>query len=143
MTDIAVGIKDILETAAVGVFGATTGWGIYIHREPESPPDSTITIYETGGEDPNPKWLLDFPSVQVRVRGDKGGYVAAKAKATEILDALLGWPSQVLNGDTWVAVNQIGGINPIGDDDNDRPLFSLNYGLIIQPATGGNRIAMP
>lgn len=143
MSDIAVGISDVLVAAGVGTFGATVGWGIFIHQEPPSPPDTAITIYETGGTDPNPKWLLDFPSVQVRVRGAKGGYVAAKAKATDVLNALLGLPSQTINSDVWVAVNQVGGINSLGQDDKDRPLFSLNYGLIIEPATGTNRIAFP
>jgi len=143
MTDIAVGIKDVLEVASVGTFGATTGWGIFISREPDTDQDTVITIYNTGGEDPNPRYLLDFPSVQVRVRGDRGGYQAAHTKAVDIRDALLGLPSQLLNGDQWVAVNEIGSINQLGYDENDRPLFTLNYGLIIQPAAGGNRIAFP
>lgn len=143
MTDVAEGIKDVLVTAGVGVFGATTGWGIFISREPDSDQDSVITIYNTGGEEPNPKWLLDFPSVQVRVRGDKGDYQGAHTKSIDIRDALLGLPSQLLNGDQWVAVNEIGSLNQLGYDSNDRPLFTLNYGLIVEPAAGGNRIPFP
>ena len=38
-----------------------------------------IGLIDTGGLEANPKFLLDFPSVQVMVRGERGGYVAAFA----------------------------------------------------------------
>lgn len=143
MTDPAEGTKDLLVTAGVGTFGATTGWGIYISKEPESP-DSVITITNAGDHFPaNPKWLLDYPTVQVRVRGDKGGYQAAHAKAIEVRDALLGLPSQTLNGDVWEIVVEVGGINWLGFDEQNRPRMSMNYNLTIQPATGTNRLALP
>ena len=89
MTDPAVGIKDLLETESVGTFAALTGFGIFIGKQPDAN-DTSIVITNTGGEAPNPKFLLDFPSVQVMVRGAKGGYQAAFAKAVAVQDALLG-----------------------------------------------------
>ncbi len=142
MSDPAEGIKDLLVAASVGTFAATSGWGIFIGKEPKAP-DSTIAIQVTGGLEPNTIWLLDFPSVQVRVRGDKGGYVAAHAKSVEVQDALLGLPSQTINGDRWDLVVGLGGINSLGFDEQDRPLFSLNYQLTIEPATGTHRTALP
>ena len=141
MGDPAEGIKDLLVSAGVGTFAAQTGWGIFIFKEPMSP-DTVVTVFDTGGLSSNPKWLLDFPSVQVRVRGAIAGYQASYTKAREVLNALIGLPSQVINGDRWVAINQIGGIIGLGFDDNGRPMWTLNFALIIEPATGTHREAL-
>lgn len=127
------GIKDILQNASVG--SASSGsWLIRIGKSLDTP-DQLITIYDTGGLNPNPKWLLDFPTVQVVVRGPKQGYEAAWDKCVQVKGALLGYESADLNGDRWVSITGMGDIGFIGYDDKDRPLFSLNYRLIIEPAT--------
>lgn len=130
----AEGAKDLLETASVGVFAATTGWGIFVAREPMTP-DQAITIYDTGGLAPDPKWLLDYPSIQVRIRGSKGDYQGTFNKAKQCKDVLLGCPSLNLNGDRWVSITGLGDVISLGYDDNERPLFTTNFRLIIQPAT--------
>lgn len=141
MSDISEGIKDLLVAAGVGTFAATTGWGIFISKMPDEP-DSIVSIMETGGFPANPRWLIDYPSVQVMIRGDKGGYQAAKAKAVVVRDALLGLPAQVINGDRWDSITDIGGLIELGYDDSNRPKFSTNFSLIIEPATGTNRVAL-
>ena len=69
----------ILVTAGVGTIGATSGWRIGVAVEPDGSgiPDTTITLFDTGGFSPNPKWIIDEPSVQIRVRGSPNGYQAA------------------------------------------------------------------
>ncbi|MFV2014006.1 MAG: minor capsid protein [Candidatus Heimdallarchaeota archaeon] len=141
MIDPTVIIRDLLVTAGVGNFAATIGWGIYIHKEPEAP-DSVITIYETGGKPPNPAWLLDFPSIQVRIRGSKGDSVLARAKASEVMDNLLGAPYQAVTGGDLGSITSIGGINSLGWDKNNRPIFTTNFNLILEPSEGLNRQAI-
>ena len=137
-------IKDLLVSDGVGVFAATTGWGIYIAHSPDKP-DTCIVIRDTGGTNANPKYLLNYPSIQVMVRGSQNGYVTAYDKCENIRDVLLGLPSQDIGADRWVAINAMGGINGLGEDDNNRPLLSLNFALIIQPAQSGltNRVPIP
>ncbi len=137
MADPSDGIKDLLVSAGIGVFKTT----IFIGSEPNKP-DAAITINNTGGLPSNPKFLLDFPAVQVMVRGDENGYQAMWTKVVAIKDALLGLPSQDLNGDRWVAINQAGNEGFLGFDDNNRPRVSLNFNLIIEPATGTHRISL-
>jgi hypothetical protein len=132
------GIRDLLVAANVGVFNATSGWSIHISRMPNKP-DTCITIYDSGGAPSNPKWLLDFPTVQVRVRGSENGYLAAQAKCKDIVDALLGLPSQDVNGDRWVMITQLSAPTFLGYEDNKRPQFSINFQLTIEPASGTNR----
>ncbi len=143
MTNPAISAKDILVTAGVGTFGALSGWGIFIGQEPTNP-STVITLFNSGGRESNPLWLIDFPSLNARVRGAPGGYEAAHQKAKDTKDALLGLPSQDLNGDRWVSVTMIGDINELGFNENNQPQFSLNFALIIEPANvaGDNRIAL-
>ena len=149
MVDAADMVKDLLVTAGVGLEGPGTGWRIFVSQEPEKAgsgatgvPDTVITTYNSGGLPPNPKWLLDYPSVQVRIRGAVGGYLASRSKAQEVKDALLGIPSQDVGADRLVAINGEGDILDIAQDDNRRPLHTVNFTMIIEPATGTNRIPL-
>ncbi len=74
---VAEGIRDLLVAAGVGVFNASSGWSIHIGRSPVSP-DTVIVITETAGLPSNPAYLLDFPNVQIKVRGSASGYQEAK-----------------------------------------------------------------
>lgn len=132
------GIKDLLVAAGVGTFAASSGWGIFIGPQPTKP-DTTITIREYAAEAPMPKWLIDFPSVQTMIRGSPGGFVAAKTKAREVLDALHSIPSQDLNGDRWDSIRALNNPAYIGKDETERPMFSINFTLIIEPASGTHR----
>lgn len=139
--DPALGIRDLLVTAGVGVFAAQSGWGIFIGSEPDSP-DTAITIYDSGGRDSDFMFLVDRPSVQVRIRGETNGYSAAWSKAYDVFDNLLAIPAQVLNGDRWDGITTIGNINVIGYDEKRRPIFTTNFNIIIEPASGVNRIPL-
>jgi hypothetical protein len=138
MTIPSEGVKDLLVAAGAGVFNATSGWSIRISRQQDSP-DTHITVYDTTGEDPNPRYLLDFPRTQVKVRGNQSGYVAARDKCTEVVDALQGLPSQTIGGDLWVGLWAVGGPIFLGYDDKDRPEFTLNFRHIIEPPSGTYR----
>ena len=135
------GIKDLLVAAGVGVFSAQSGWGIFIGSEP-SAPDTTITIREFAGPGPMPKWRVDFPAIQTMIRGAPGGYQAAKVKAQQVLDELHSLPSQTLNGDRWNSVIATSGPAYNGDDQKNRPKFSVNFKLILEPATGTHRLPL-
>jgi len=131
-------IKDILVGAGIGTFAGTSGWGIYISREPETP-DTVVTIYDTGGDPPSPKFLLDFPTVQVRIRGARQDYKNAFVKAQSVKDALLGVGQTTVNGTLYVGITQIGDINFIAYDDSERPIFTTNWQIIREPTTGTHR----
>lgn len=124
---------------------ATSGWQIEIGISPATP-DRVIQIVDTQGIGlpPNPKWLLDFPTCQVMVRGTVSGYVAAWTEARAVKDLLLGVDSQDVLGDRLVAVNMNGDLGFIGRDDKERPLFAMNFALIVEPAVTPetNRVAL-
>lgn len=134
-------IKDILEAANVGDFADGSAFSLWIAALPDKP-DEAIAIYDSGGETPNPKWALDYPSVQVRLRGKENGYPALYDKVVAVRDALLGFPGDDLDDGRLVSVRMIGGAAFLGRDEKKRPSFTLNWSLILEPTPGAYREAL-
>jgi len=130
------GFKDLL-VAKGFTFGGQADWAIYIGVQPVNP-NRVIVITDSGGRTPDPRWLLEYPSVQVSVRGGPSDYQAAALKCKEIRQILLGLPSQDLNGDHWVSVLMAGDFAFVGFDATRQPEFVGNFNLIIEPAKGVN-----
>ena len=141
MTSPAIGVKDLLVAATQGVFAATTGWNISVGKFPTSP-NTSIVCVDTGGPSPYPHLLLNTPSVQMMVRGEPGDYVGASVKIRSAVDALLGLPAQSVNGDAWGGIRQMGDVAFLGYDDLNRPLFTSNFSIIVEPKAGGYRQAI-
>lgn len=120
----------------------SSGWKRYIGNLPGSP-DKVAAFMDSGGMNPHPSLLLDFPSVQVLVRGPKDSYGEAYAKARVIRDALLGITSQDVVSEAathrLVSVTLVGDLNSIGNDTVDRPMISINFRTIWEPPSGANR----
>lgn len=129
--------RSLLIAAGVVSSTPTADWAVHIGREPKTP-NKVVTIYDTGGRAPNPKWLLDYPNIQVKVRGAPNGYAEARLKAIRIKDELLGITSLDVNGNRWVSVTMAGDITLIGYDENERPMFAINFRLIIQPSASAD-----
>lgn len=130
MSSPAEGAASLLTSAGI----ATSGWEIKVGRLVDKP-DKLIVMMDTPGQNPNPKWLLSYPFIQAIVRGPKDGYGAGWAKAKEVQDVLLGLEPQDVNGDRWSGVTGVGDISFVRYDDNNRPLFSVNFRLLLEPAT--------
>lgn len=137
--DHLVDIKDILVSNSIGILGQT----LFISKEPLNP-DFVITLYQTNGRDPDPKFAINYPSFQVRVRGTVDGYQAAYAKCRSIIDVLLGSQTIVnaTTGDSIVGIYQTGDVIFLKYDDANRPVLVLNFRLIVQPSNLGNRKAL-
>ena len=131
-------LADILVTGGVGTRNSQSGWGIFLGKQPITP-DTCITFYNTGGLRPNPKWLLDFPSIQALVRGAPNGGAATYDKSREVRDTLLGCDSRDINGERLVSTLLIGDIATLGFDQSNREMLSVNFSLIVEPAPGANR----
>ncbi len=129
---------------SLGVCAATDtpgGWTLKVGNMVANP-DRVICMWDTGGLPPNPKWAVDFPTIMASIRGLPNEYSATWDKARQVRDALLGLFSQDLGGDRWVSITCPGDIGFIGYDDKQRPELSINFRLIIEPASLGNREAL-
>lgn len=132
MTPFSHLIAKLLENAGVGAPAAQTGWGIFVHMEPTRP-DTSITIYDTGSFDPpNPKFLLDHPTIQIRTRAGTHDYPACYQKQLDVRAALLGFPSQQVD-DVWVVgIWQVTDVIHLGESEG-RPILVSNWRAIIEP----------
>lgn len=137
MSSPAEQAKAILVTKSVGVFPGsdTTAWSIRISRRSELP-NAQIVLFDGPGGVANPRWLLDEPHITAMVRGEKDGYSAGYAKMREVKDALLGIEPFTVSpgGDRWDGCLAVGDIMHIGYDEQDRPLFSMEFRLYHEPA---------
>lgn len=134
MTSPSLGAKALVIAASVGSDVPSEDWSVHISKMPEAP-NRAIAIFDTGGtEPPNPKWLLEYKSIQVRVRGGVSDYTTIYSKISEVKDVLLGLPAQVVGDDRWDGVTGIGDITFLGRDENDRPELVMNFRIIIEPA---------
>jgi hypothetical protein len=132
-------IKDILVEKGVGTFNATGSIGTITIGKMPATPDACVVVSPSGGGSPDPKWRLDYPSVQVRVRGPKNDYVSAETKAKQVRAALLGLFSRIIPGGKLYSVTMPGDYTFLGWDDNLRPEFSLNFRLILELDEVDNR----
>ncbi len=134
----SVGARSLL-TTHIG----SSGWAIEIGIMPDMP-NKVISINDTGGLEPNPKWLIDYPTLAIQVRGDVSGYIDTFREAKAVKDLLLGINAQDLNGDRWDGITQNGDLGYIGRDEKNRPLFAMNFALIIEPqvVANSNRLAL-
>lgn len=140
-------IKDLLVTAGVGVFASQSDWGIYLGVQPDKP-GRCITIYDSGGNAPEPSLLLSYPSVQVRVRGNVGDYLVAGDKIRAVQNALLGVPPTDMTGgdhiDGIIGIGEIGFLGVNAADKNFQPEFVWNMRIFLEPAAmaGGHRASL-
>lgn len=115
------------------IMDGATGWTSKIGNMVDSP-SQLVVFYDTGGQSPNPAWLVDFSSVMVQVRGAPNDYGAAYTKIRQVRDSLLGIDSQDVGSDRLVSIICMGDIGFLSYDDAQRPLFSVNFRVIIEPA---------
>lgn len=109
---------------------------IFLGQEPDTP-NTVITIYDTGGDAPNPKWLLDFPTIQIRSRSKQ--YSTAYSNLINCRDIILGIDKLVVSTTTYVGFQQSTGVLGLGKDEKDRYMLSINFNVTREPASGNNR----
>lgn len=131
MSSPALTMSGMLPTSIVG---GTTGWTVKVGKLVDNPAQ-VVCFYDTGGQNPNPAWLLDTVMVQVITRAGPNSYNDGWNQARKIRDFFLGFESADVGGDRWVSVICQGDTGFIGYDDKERPTFSTNFRIIIEPAT--------
>ena len=115
------------------VSNASIDWYAIVSKMPATP-DRCIALYDYGGASPDPKWNIDNPSVQIRVRAGINDYAVGFNKCKAIKDALLGIMSQDIDGDRWVSISMVSDINFLRRDDKDRPEWVMNFNIIKETA---------
>ena len=113
---------------AAGLVNGGTGWTLLKSRDVDEVTgvaEKTVTVYEFGGDNPEPRWAIDYPNFQVRVRGARNGYSAARDQMQAVFNALHEQEAAV--GAAYVYVYGLGGVIPLGYDANTRPVLVQNF----------------
>lgn len=131
MTAPAISAKDFL--IAAGVVAVSGAWTVKVGRLVDSP-DQMVVVTDTGGQIPNPAYLLDYKTFQVLVRGKPDDYSGAYDQAIKCKDVLLGMNPVDVGADRWSGVTGLGDIGFLRYDEKNRPLFSVNFRLFFEPA---------
>jgi hypothetical protein len=108
--------------------GVTTP--IYIGKEPTGK-DTVITLYNTQEGTPNPKYLLDKVSLQVRARSTS--YVDGYNALLGVYDKLVGLVPGVINTTDYLGITPINNIYSLGTDKNNNYIFIFNIFVFLSP----------
>jgi hypothetical protein len=120
-------------TVGLGTSDVVGPWYVTVGRQPDKP-NRVITFYDTGGLAPNPKFRLNYPSVQVRIRGQQDAYDVTMTKAIDVQEFLLGMDAITLDKMHFSGVIGIGDVAFIGFDPTSRPEFTVNFRCFTEPA---------
>lgn len=140
MPSPAEGVAWYLNQQGIGATNGSGSWPIKVGRLADTTtPSSQIALFDTGGFNPNTKWLLDQPTVQAIVRSLPDSYAAGYQKIQDIKDALLGVDPQEVGATGakvwWSGITMLGDITFMKYDDLSRALFSANFRILLERPT--------
>ena len=118
-------IKDFLEDEG-SALGLVLGTNLFVGEMPETP-DECVAVFDSGGEDPEHDYEYRRPTVQVRIRSEKGGQQAGWTLANEIYNLLKAQHNVEKNSTQYVGIWAQGDILSLGKDAIGRFQFSTNY----------------
>lgn len=120
-------IKDFIEDegSALGLVFATN---LFVGEMPETP-NECVAVFDGPGEAPEHDYEYRRPSVQVRVRAEKGEQQAGWTLANEIYEILKAQHNVSKNSTQYVGIWADSDILALGKDANGRFLFSMNFSI--------------
>jgi hypothetical protein len=133
MNSPAEDIKDIIELSSSGL-SLVFATDLFVSKMKEDV-NQCVCIYDGPGGSPEANYDLDYPTVQVRVRGNRMAYREAYALANDIKQLLHGMTNETINGTRYIEIVCSGDIMHIGYDESERPIFSVNFDIMRTPAT--------
>jgi len=133
LDDIATFLVAKVTTASYGTQGLVAGVNLFVGRMPAEAPNAAVVVQQYEGKNSeftmgNGITALDYPRVQISVRGEREDYPGAYAWANTIRNVLGGFVVPDATYFPHVArIEPMGIPNPIGYDDVERPRFSMNF----------------
>jgi hypothetical protein len=122
--------EDIAAILASNIGTLTLGTNLFTSQMPQAAADKSVCVIDTGGYDPVAlldKDTVQRPTVQIIVRGDKGKNQTAYALAKTIDDVLDLMDRATEGGTVYIGIYKVGDITSLGQDDDNRPLWSMNF----------------
>jgi hypothetical protein len=119
---------DIIEILVSSTKGLDLIFGTNLFQTfmPETP-NFCVSVNDSGGYDPQSNYVYEKPTIQILVRGKLWGYTAAYAQIKEIHNVLHDLHGEVWGGSKYIGIWTQGCVLPLGYDNNNRPMLSLNF----------------
>lgn len=119
-------IGEKLEDESIG----TVGTNIFLGYMPDSP-DICIGLFIYAGAPPDEvSEDVEYPGLQVRVRGAAAGFEDALEKAYDIFNALHGLTDTTLTATYYYRISANQSPAQMGVDEKDRPEFVINFSVM-------------
>ena len=119
------------------VYSETGNANVFVGAMPPSP-NRCVTVIPSGGYESDSKLPYDNPTFQIMVRGDEDARWALMM-ANRVYSLLQGFRNTYLedSDDTWLVsvIAQQSGPAHLGDDDNGRVQYTMNYEAEIRNPT--------
>ena len=123
MNPFSEDVKNLIVAESLGTFGTN----LFISVMPDTP-DACIGLYDYTAAPPDvPDIGIEYPAVQVRVRGDVGGYRTAWEKAYSIKTILHGKHEYTVGSTKYLQITCESDIVYVGLDERKRPLFTMSF----------------
>ncbi|MGF9711717.1 minor capsid protein [Paenibacillus naphthalenovorans] len=122
-----MGLLDDIRTLIVGIES-----NIFLGSTPDMP-HNLMTIYHTGGADPNhsfEKRQYRNQTIQIKVRNMS--YAIAENKLKQVSASLDGKTEIVINGTRYISIFQQGDVLPLGMDEKGRSSLTLNFRIRVE-----------
>lgn len=119
-------VGTLLKAASVCSTSASASQWRLFYRDLEPTPDRIVAVMPSGGQQGEGSVQIDYPSVQVLVRGtitESSGLETMVQAVNSTLHLYDG----VVNGRAYVNITRQGDVHFLGRDGNQRPLYSLNF----------------
>lgn len=131
MNSVSVDIKDMLESSSVAI--ATFAVDLFISEFPDYP-DQCICLKDTmSWKEPETNGSnMEYPGLQVLVRGTPSGYNSAYALARSIQEEFHAL-SAFRQGAYYISIAVSTETTYIGRDETNRCLFSINFIICRKP----------
>lgn len=127
---LAYRVAQHIQANGIASFPPVNDWGLSVARELEKPVN-TVTVYDTGGDGVDTDEVDVYrPTIQVRVRA--ADYLEGHRKARNVVSLLNRVGNISMDGGSIAAITATSGINAIGEDDNRRFLFTVNFDSLTQ-----------
>ena len=107
--------------------GLTEGIDLFVGNIPNTVKGFCVVVYDYPGEGPDAWVDTERNNIQVNIIGQKLDYQHAGEAANNIMAFLHGQANFELNGTFYLSIFALRGLNFIGFDENDRPMFGLSF----------------
>lgn len=110
---------------ACSTAASATGYRLF-YRDQEPTQDRSVSVMPSGGQQGEGSVQLDYPAVQVLIRGS---ITESSGLETEVqlVNSTLHLFDGPVNGRGYVNITRMGDIHFLGRDGNQRPIYSLNF----------------